>query len=210
MATIAVGAIAGAIAQYRNGDVDLKLVRLLIFPYAIGASLGPWLSGLIQTQLLEIYIAVLLAVVACTMLFKKRRPASGLKDYTAHVVEVRLVLAGIAILCSVAGLASGVLAIPYLMRFSLPIRSIVGTSTAGAAIYTSFGALSYVLAVPSGTNLPEATLGYVYLPAFAIMAAIAMLVTPLGVYLGRYVNELLLRRIFALFLIAASLALLTR
>ena len=53
-------------------------------------------------------------------------------------------------------------------------------------------------------NLPDNALGFVYLPAFLIMAVVATLFTPLGVKLASHINERVLRRVFAVFLLVAA------
>ncbi len=206
MASMAVGAIAGALAQYRFGHVDLRLLRSMLLPYVIGGLAGPWISRLLPTQILGVYVAAIISIVALRMLFFNRSAISSPRDFHAHRREISIVLTGVGICSSVAGVASGIFAIPYLTRFSLPLRTIIGTSTAGAAIYSTFGSIGYVSAGWFVTDLPEGALGYVYLPAFAIMAITASLFTPLGVRLARYVNERALRRLFAVFLLLAALA----
>src|SRR5690606_16818374 len=130
------------------------------------------------------------------------------RDFSAHRLEVVLVLLGIGFFSSFAGIASGIFAIPYLARFSLPMRTVIGTSTASAAVYATCGAIGYVSAGWSVPGLPDATLGFVYLPAFAVMATTAWIATPLGVRLAGRISERALRRSFALFLIAAAVAIL--
>ncbi len=204
MATMAVGAIAGALAQYRVGHVDLRLLRLALLPYAIGSLVGPWISRHLSAQVLEIYLAMIISMVAFRILFSGRDVMSLSRDYRAHRLEINVVLTLVGICSSIAGVASGIFAIPYLTRFSLPMRTIIGTSTAGAAVYATFGAIGYISAGWSETDLPPDALGYVYLPVFAIMAVTVSIATPLGVRLARYVNERALRRLFAVLLLAAA------
>lgn len=210
MATIAVGAIAGGVSQYRNGAVDIGLVLMLAIPYSIGALLGPWLSGVIDTSYLRIYIAVLLVSIGVSMLFNKGRADRGKRDYKHHRVEMRFALTGIATACSLGGIASGVLAMPYLMRFSIPTRMVIGSSTAAAGIYATFAAIGYVLTPADDVILPSGSLGYVFLPAFVVMACVSALFTPLGVAIGRRLNVSLLKSMLASFLILAGLSMFFR
>lgn len=115
-----------------------------------------------------------------------------------------IVLLAVGVCSSVAGVASGIFAIPYLARFALPMRTIIGTSTAAAAIYSTFGAIGYIGAGWTSADLPAGSLGYVYLPAFAILAVTAAAFTPLGVRLAHRLNDRILRRSFALFLLIAA------
>jgi len=205
MAAMAAGAIAGALAQNRAGHVDFRLFRWMLLPYVVGAMVGPWISRFLPTRFLSVYVAVIITVIAVRMLLANREISLPQRNYPDHRLEMTFVLAGIAMLSSIAGIASGIFAIPYLVaRFSLPVRTIIGTSTAAAALYSTVGALGYVSAGWSTPNLPDNALGFVYLPAFLIMAFVATLFTPLGVRLASYINERVLRRVFALFLLAAA------
>jgi uncharacterized membrane protein YfcA len=205
MATMAVGALAGALTRYRVGDVDVRLLRLMGLPYIAGSLLGPWISRSLPTQVLGIYIGLILSVVALRMLLVNRPAASAWRDYQGRELEISVVLLAVGICSSVAGVASGVFAIPYLARFALPMRTIIGTSTAAAAVYSTFGAVGYITAGWSATDLPTGSLGYVYLPAFTIMALAAAVFTPLGVRLAHRLNEKILRRLFSVFLLTAAI-----
>ncbi len=207
MAAMAAGAIAGALTQYRAGHLDTRLFQWMLPPYIVGAMVGPWLSRLLPSRFLSVYVAVIITAIALRMLLANHAALRSPRDYAAHRFEITLVLAGIALLSSIAGVASGIFAIPYMVaRFSLPIRTIIGTSTAAAALYSTVGAIGYVTAGWSAPDLPDSALGFVYLPAFLIMAVVASVCTPLGVRLASYANERMLRRIFAVFLLIAATA----
>lgn len=206
MATMSAGAIAGALTQYRRGNVDTALLRMMLPPYVAGALTGPWVSRVMPTGALEIYLAVIIAIIAVRMVRTPHERSVAGRDYRHHWLQITVVMAIIGVCSSVAGIASGVFAIPYLTRFALSLRTIIGTSTAAAAVYGVCGATGYVSAGWSVENLPPQTLGFVYLPAFAIMAVTAVVVTPLGVRLAGRFNEQALRRLFAAFLIIAAVA----
>jgi uncharacterized protein len=206
MASIAVGAIAGAIAQHRRRNLDPRLFQMMVVPYMIGAISGPWAGRLLPTAALEGYVALLVAIVAARMLWTNGAPAQADRDYRSHRFELTLVFLAIGFFCSLAGIASGIFAIPYLSRFALPIRSIVGTSTASAAVFATVGALGYVSAGWSVADRPEASLGFVYLPAFVVLAATSAVATPLGVRFAGKFSERALRRSFAAFLFVAAIA----
>jgi uncharacterized membrane protein YfcA len=206
MATMAVGAVAGAYSQFRAGHMDLRLLRLALLPYICGALIGPWISRYLPTEALRFYLAVIIFSIAIKMLFQNSKKPSPVRSYQDHRLELSIVLLIVGVGSSVAGIASGIFTIPYLTRFDLPIRTIIGTSTAGAAVYSTFGAIGYLSAGWTADGLPEQTLGYIYLPAFVIMAIVTFIFTPFGVWLARYTNEHLLKRFFAFFLLAAAIA----
>jgi uncharacterized protein len=204
MATIAVGAVAGAIAQHRAGNIDTHLFKLTIGPYVLGAFCGPWVSRALPSGLLGGYVAILIGIVAVRMLLAGRNRLPSDRRFVDYRKELCVVLTVIAIGSSIAGVASGIFAIPYLLRFAIPVRTVMGTSTASAAVFASCGALGYVAAGWTAQNLPSGSVGFVYLPAFAVMATVATIATPIGVRLAGRVREDVLRCMFALFLLAAA------
>ncbi len=208
MATMAVGAIAVSLAQHRAGRIDRALLELAVAPYLVGALAGPWLGRYLPTDVLRVYLAVVIVVVAGFLLASRAPHHRSHRAISDARIEISLVLLAIAVCSSVAGIASGIFLIPYLTRFALPMKTIVGTSTAAAALYSVFGTLGHVSAGWSVPGLPANTLGYVYLPAFAIMGLIVVLTGPLGVRLAHRVADERLKRGFAVFLLAAACAIL--
>lgn len=210
MATMTVGALSASIAQARSGRVEWQLIRLAILPYLIGALAGPWAARILPVQALRLYMAGVLVLLGLWTL----RPRSGLplrqRPWQSHKKEIGVVLFGIGFASSVAGIASGVFAIPYLGRFDLTMRTAIGTSTVGAAIYSVFGMLGYISAGWGTAGLPAWSLGYVYLPAFALMSATVAVCAPLGVRLAGRVSESLLRRLMSGFLLLAAVVIALR
>ena len=205
MATMAVGAIAAGVARWRAEYVSWPLLRVAILPYAAGALLGPWIAHYLPVAVLRVYVAVVLMVIG---LWSLRRAGSGVTArgrWQSHGVELRAVLFGIGLGSSLAGVASGVFAIPYLSRFDIPLRTAIGTSTVGAALYSGFGTLGYISAGWSAPGSPPWSLGYVYLPALAVMAAAGALCAPLGVRLAGRMHDRLLKNVLALVILCAAL-----
>lgn len=206
MATMAVGAFVAAAAQHQFGRVDKSLLTLSIFPYLCGALAGPWISLWLPTSALRAYLALVITVVAVFLIAFDRGKVNSGRNVASHRAQIIAVLLVIAVASSIAGIASGIFAIPYLLRFDLPIKTVVGTSTAAAGFYSLFGALGYVTAGWFEPGLPEYSIGFVYLPAFAVMAIVVAIAGPLGVRVTNRIDDLMVQRIFAIFLLFAAAA----
>ncbi len=204
MATMTIGALSAGIAQARGGRVAWPLLRLAILPYLVGALCGPWGARFLPVQALRLYVAAILVLLGLWALRPRGRVPAGTRHWQAHKGEIAAVLFLIGLASSAAGIASGVFAIPYLGRFALPLRTVIGTSTFGAALYCVFGTLGYVSAGWTWEGLPPWSLGFVYLPAFAVMSAAGAVCGPLGVRLAGRVSEEWLRRLLAVFLLCAA------
>jgi uncharacterized protein len=204
MATMAVGAVAAGVARARGEHVSWPLLRLAILPYAAGAVLGPWIARYLPADVLRLYVAGMLIAIGLWTFSRRGGGRVGQRAWRDHGLELRAVLFGIALASSVAGVASGLFAIPYLCRFSIPLRTIIGTSTVGAALYSAFGTLGYVSAGWSMVDPPAWSLGYVYLPALAVMAVAGAACAPLGVRLAGRMNDALLKKVLALVILCAA------
>ncbi len=205
MATMAVGAMAAGVVRSRGGHVSWPLLRLAILPYAAGALLGPWIGRYLPVDVLRLYVAGMLMVVGLWTFRRQRTGSSGQRQWRAHKPELRAALFGIGLAGSVAGIASGIFAIPYLSRFAIPLRTVIGTSTVGAALYSAFGTLGHISAGWTMADPPPWSLGYVYLPALAVMAVAGAVCAPLGVRLAGRMSDRLLRNLLALVILCAAL-----
>ena len=205
MATMAVGAVVAGIAQSRGEQVSWPLLRIAILPYAVGALLGPWAARYVPVDVLRLYVAGMLMIVGLWSLRGQSSASGGQREWHAHKREIRAVLFGIGFASSVAGVASGLFAIPYLSRFAIPLRTVIGTSTVAAALYSAFGTLGHVSAGWYMADLPPWSLGYVYLPALAIMAVTGAICAPAGVRLAGRMNDRLLKNVLAVVILVAAL-----
>ena len=66
-------ALTGALAYRRRGEIDMRAAAWLVGPGVVGAALGAWLTGSIDTRLLLIVTAVLLGWQAIAILRKRER-----------------------------------------------------------------------------------------------------------------------------------------
>jgi uncharacterized membrane protein YfcA len=205
MATMAVGAIAAGVARSRGEHVSWPLIRLAIVPYAAGALLGPWAARYLPVDVLRLYVAGMLIIVGFFSLSRQGTGSGGQREWRAHKLELRAALFGIGLASSVAGIASGLFAIPYLSRFAIPIRTVIGTSTVGAALYAAFGTLGHVSAGWTMADPPAWSIGFVYLPALAVMAVAGAVFAPLGVRLAGHMNDRLLKNVLAVVILCAAL-----
>ena len=84
----------------------------------------------------------------------------------------------------------------------------VGTGAAVGIPVAVVGTVGYVVAGLSAPGLPDYTLGFVYLPALAVVVAVSVLLAPVGARLAHRMPVLTLKRVFALllFLLATKMA----
>lgn len=206
MATMTIGAISAGIAQHRAKMVDWSLLKFLLLPYFLGALSGPWISQMLPAELIVIVIAVLLLVISMRILFLgKRSPKFSGRNWRSSTFQISGVHLIIAFISSIGGVASGVFSVPYLCRFTLSLRRIIGTSTVAAAFYSFFGTIGHI---STGLNysLPQHCAGFVHLPSFIVMSIVGAAFGLMGVKLGARVSENILRRLLGFFLLFSAIA----
>jgi uncharacterized membrane protein YfcA len=99
------------------------------------------------------------------------------------------------------GIGGGSLSVPFLIYCNVNAKRAIGTSSAIGLPIAIAGAAGYIVAGISLANLPSKSLGFVYLPAFAIIAAASLISAPLGAVLVQKLSVKKLKKIFALLLI---------
>ncbi|MBM3367297.1 MAG: sulfite exporter TauE/SafE family protein, partial [Betaproteobacteria bacterium] len=97
------------------------------------------------------------------------------------------------------------LSIPLLSRCNVPLKRAIGTAAAIGFPIAVAGTVGYVTQGLRASGLPDWSLGYVYLPALAIIVAISMPLAPLGARLAHRLPLKPLRILFALTLLALAL-----
>jgi len=204
VAAMTFGAVTAAITHWRASNVDVSIFKTMIVAYVLGALAGPWINRFMPTQWLKVYLSLILLLIGMQMLLSI---ATILEDNAAKSTEpktMRLVFFLIATLSSMGGVASGMLAIPYLSHYPMTMQRVIGTSTTGAAVFTVAGLIGYASAGWNMSNLPAAAVGFIYLPAFLIMSTMLVICVPLGVRIAKYADDKLLKKAFGLFLIVSA------
>jgi len=116
--------------------------------------------------------------------------------------------AGIGAVSSVLAAGGAFLSIPYLVRRNVPVRRAIGTAAAIGFPIALAGTVGYVLHGLRTPHLPPGSLGFVYLPALAIVAAASMPMAPLGARLAHRLPVRQLRVMFSLVLLALAVRML--
>jgi len=115
--------------------------------------------------------------------------------------------AGIFAAGTVIGAISSLLAaggafitIPFLAWCKVPLRRAIGTAAANGLPIAIAGTAGYVLQGWRVPGLPAPNVGYIYLPALALVVTTSMLAAPLGARLAHRLPIRQLRTLFALLL----------
>lgn len=204
LATIIGTGAASARAHHRRGAVRWDLFRHLAPGIVLGAWLGAALAGLLPELWLKRIFAVFLVYVGMRMLLVRGVPAAR-----ALPGRLGLGLTGGAIgaLSALVGIGGGTMTVPFLTRSGLDLRRAVATSAACGLPIAVAGAIGFVVIGWGREGLPVGATGFVYWPAVLVVLLASIPAAPLGARLAHGLPLAMLRRLFALLLLAVALRL---
>jgi uncharacterized membrane protein YfcA len=205
MATIVFTSLSSVRAHHRHGAVDWPVARAMAPGIVAGALAATQVAGLIPTRPLAMLFTAFMFYAALQMFFDtKPRPSRELPG-RAGLFGVG---AGIGAVSSVLAAGGAFLSIPFLARCNVPLKRALGTAAANGFPIAAAGTAGYVLNGWNQPGLPEASLGYVYLPALALIVAASMPLAPLGARFAHRLPVKKLRIVFALMLFGIALRML--
>jgi uncharacterized protein len=204
MATIIFTAMVSLRTHNSHGAVLWKVFKSITPGILFGTAIGTLFAANIPARPLAIFFAFFVCVVALQM-------ALNLKPKAARELPGMLGTAavgvGIGILSALVAIGGGAMTVPFLTWCNVKVQHAIGTSAAVGLPIALGGTLGYIFNGWGRAGLPEGSLGYVYLPALAILVVATMTTAPFGARLAHRLPVATLKRIFAgiLILLAAKM-----
>jgi uncharacterized membrane protein YfcA len=205
MATIIVTAFASLRAHHKRNGVLWDVVKMMTPGILLGTFLGTFLASMLSSVYLAIFFSVFMAYVSLQMfLNKKPTPSRRL------IVAWGQFIAGsfIGAISALVSIGGGSLTVPYLIWQNVDIKKAIGTSAAVGFPIAVSGTLGYIINGWNHTDMSQLTFGYIYLPAFFIIACCSYATAPLGVKLAHRLPIPIIKRLFAFLLIGLSIKML--
>ncbi|CAN7662961.1 sulfite exporter TauE/SafE family protein [Pseudorhodoferax sp. LjRoot39] len=203
MATIMFTAIASVRAHHKRGAVRWDIVKTLAPGIVLGslvASLGVF--ALLKGAYLAIFFGLFVGFSATQMfLDKKPKPTRQLPGTPG-----RLAAGGaIGFLSGLVGAGGGFVSVPFMAWCNVAIHNAVATSAALGFPIAVANVAGYLVAGQGVAELPPGALGYVWLPALAVIALASFFTAPYGARAAHALPVAMLKRVFAgmLYLLAA-------
>jgi uncharacterized membrane protein YfcA len=106
----------------------------------------------------------------------------------------------IGLLSALVGAGGAFVSVPFMTRCNVPIHHAVGTSAALGFPIALAGTAGYVFAGRHLQGLPSGTLGFLYLPALAVVSLASVMTAPLGARAAHALDMRQLKKLFALML----------
>lgn len=202
MAAILFSSASSVRSHWGLGFIQFPLVKKFAPWVAAGTMAGAALVTRLDPGLIKICFAVFCLYSAARMLISSDSATEGGEPLEETALPVPGFFFGAV--CGIIGGGGAILFVPFMLKHKLGIREAVATASALQIPIAAIGALSYIV-LGLQVSHPAGALGFVYLPALALMSAVSMFAAPLGVRYSRQLPVRTLKKIFGL--IAATVGL---
>ncbi|MBA3479812.1 MAG: sulfite exporter TauE/SafE family protein [Lautropia sp.] len=198
LATIVATSWASMRAHSRRGSVDRPLLHLWGPAIFIGAAIGGVAAKYIDGNGLRLIFGIVALLVSINMALPRQLKVSDSLPVSLWVN--RLIATVIGLFSALMGTGGGTLSVPTLTAFSFPIHRAVGTASFVGMLIAVPAVAGFIWSGAGVPDRPPLSLGFVSLPAVAIIFPMTMTMAPVGVRLAHRLNQRRLKIAFALFL----------
>ena len=205
LAVIVLTSISSLRAHHSHGAVRWEAVRRITPGIVLGTLVGSFAAARLPDLGLKWFFTLFMIYAATQMLFGfKPKPHRALPDWPGMTTAGGV----IGLISSWVGIGGGTLTVPFLTWCNVRFQEAIGTSAAIGFPIALSGAIGFALSGQLALDLPKYSLGFVYLPALAAIAAGSVVSAPFGASLTHRLPVPRLKKIFAglLYLLAVRMA----
>ena len=206
LAAILLATASGARAHHQHGAVRGDIVRGLAPGIAVAGVAAGAIARVAPVAFLKYFFLAFMFYVTTQILFGlkpgRERPIPG----TRGLFGVGALIGGLS---GLAGVGGAMVSVPFMTMWGVPFKSAIGTSSAISFVVAVAGTVGYIVAGLTVPSLPPWTVGYVYVPALVGISVTSVFVAPWGARLAHRLPVGHLKKIFAIFLLALAVKLIT-
>ncbi|KFI08906.1 sulfite exporter TauE/SafE family protein [Massilia sp. BSC265] len=202
LATILFTSLSSVRAHHKHGAVLWPVVKLLAPGILIGSWIGPWIGKQMDSTVLAAFFGLFVAFSATQMLIGKKPAAARELPGTPGMFAAGGL---IGTLSGIVGAGGGFVSVPFMTWCGVRIHNAVATSAALGFPIALSGTLSNIWFGWGEPGLPAYSLGFIYLPALAIIVLASVTMAPVGARTAHKMPVRQLQKVFAviLYLLAA-------
>lgn len=203
MATIIFTSVSSVRAHHKKGAVRWELVKGLAPGIVMGsflASMGAFAA--LKGSYLALFFALFVGFSATQMFLDKKPAPNRQVPGTPGLLGAGGV---IGFLSGMVGAGGGFVSVPFMTWCNVAIHNAVATSAALGFPIALANVIGYVVAGQGIPNLPEHSIGYLWLPGLVVIASCSVFMAPVGASAAHKLPVKQLKRAFAsvLYLLAA-------
>jgi len=208
LATIIVTSVRSVLSHNRKGAVDWAILRKWAPGIAVGAILGVLVASSLRTVTLQAIFGVLALLVALYLGFGRAHWRLG--EQMPGGIRRAILSPVMGFLSVLMGIGGGSFGVPLMSLYAVPIHRAVATAAGFGVLIAVPSVLGFLLVAIPPEVRPPFTIGAVNLVAFALVIAMTLVTTPLGVRIAHAMDPKPLKRVFAVFLALVALNMLRK
>lgn len=202
LAVIVLTSVSSLRAHHAHGSVRWTTVKHITPGIILGTLLGAFAARHFSDFGLRLFFVAFLFFAATQMLLELKPKAHRELPGWPGMTLVGTVIGAVS---SWVGIGGGTLSVPFQLWCNVKLHDAIGTSAAIGFPIAVAGAVGYMAAGHGVQGLPAWSLGFVYLPALAGIAAASWITAPLGAKLAHRLPVKKLKRIFSVLLYALGI-----
>lgn len=211
MASIAFTSISSMKAHARRKSVRWDIARSMTPGILLGALVGANVAKYLPMRILMIYFAIFVFAMSINIALDRTprqqqgTPAGGADPGNSSALGLFGAGFVISALSALIAMGGAVMTVPFMLHRRVPLMQAIGTAAAIGLPIALGGTAGYIFTGWGAAELPNLSIGYVYLPALVGIASASVLTAPLGAMLAHKAKPKLLRMTFALLLFTLAL-----
>ncbi len=204
IATILFTSASSVRSHHRRGAVNWRVLGRIAPGVLAGTLGGALLAGYLDARILSIAFTALIYYLATRMLLDRKPPSPR---EMPGVLGLSSAGGAIGMISSLTATGGASLVVPYLVRRGLTMHHAIGTAAAVGWPLALAGTIGYIVSGIGRAELPEWSVGFVYLPALGWIVIASMLLAPVGARVAHRTPGKTLKRVFAivLYLLATNM-----
>ncbi len=181
-------------------NTNLHIVKKWSMGIVLGSILGAISASYISGENLVIIFVILVFLISINMLFQQKPfilntdlPSSKMINFSISLI--------IGFFSALIGIGGGSFSVPTLSMFSKKIHEAVGTSAVFGFLIAFPGAIIFAIIGLEKEGLPLYSIGYVNILIVLTISITSVLTAGYGARVSTNIDKILLRKIFAIFLL---------
>lgn len=203
-ATIIATSIRSLRSHARRGAVDFEVLKQWAPWIVIGDGLGVLLADRVDGKSLTLIFASGVLLMSLNFLLPRVGDKVLSEDMPSGVARIGIA-GGLGTFSSLLGIGGGTIAIMVMTLCGRSIHRAIATASGIGTLIAIPSAIGFVIIGLREPGLPFGSLGYVNLPAAAVISAMAILTAPLGVAAAHSLSPTLLKRVFGVYLVIIAI-----
>jgi uncharacterized membrane protein YfcA len=200
LASMIISTFVASYFQIKAKNVDWKFIKSLIVGILAGASSGVYIAHFLSSDILTRFFSFFIFFLSIYY-FLSYEPRFRMQR-KGWLFPFGLLIGELS---SIMGIGGGVVTLPILNAYKIPLKKAVGTAAIATFITSFIGSVCYLFIGFYHNFSYEDSLGYIYIPAFFLIGISTAVTVKLGVKLSQKFSNKLMKKAFAVVLFFTSI-----